>query len=257
LPPATESYPTKVSTSTSALISTTLPTHVSPVSATSQPSPSSPTASSQPSPSYSPPTTSLTSPDSPFTMSSPITSSLAPENSSSSPFVSPTVDDVSTPPTSEPPVVPTHPMITKLRDGTRMSKPFPNYKLYYSTRHPLLALHTQASLADLPPTPSRFSQAAKSPNWQKVMQEEFTALQANHTWTLCPWPSNKNIITNKWVFKVKQNVDGTLDRFKARLVAKGFQQQDEIDYHDTFSPVVKPSTIWAIHAVVVHYHWPT
>jgi hypothetical protein len=56
---------------------------------------------------------------------------------------------------------------------------------------------------------------------------------------------------------VKQKADGTLDRFKARLVAKGFEQQDWIDYTDTFSLVVKSATIRAILAIVVHFQWPT
>jgi hypothetical protein len=120
-----------------------------------------------------------------------------------------------------------------------------------------MALHSHLNSTSLPLTPSRFSQAVTSPHWQQVMQEEFTALQANQTWSLCPPPLHKNVITNKWVFKVKQKADGSLDRFKACLVARGFQQQDGIDYSDTFNPVVKSSTIKAILALAVHFQWPT
>ena len=55
---------------------------------------------------------------------------------------------------------------------------------------------------------------------------------------------------------MKQKADGSLDRFKARLVAKGFEQNDGLDYTDTFSPVIKSSTIRAILAISVHLQWP-
>jgi hypothetical protein len=71
------------------------------------------------------------------------------------------------------------------------------------------------------------------------MNQEYEALISNGTWTLCPRPLNHNVIRNKWVYKIKQHSDGTLDRFKARLVAKGFEQQSGIDYTNTFSPVIK------------------
>ena len=155
------------------------------------------------------------------------------------------------------PLVPLHPMTTRLQAGTRKPKSFPHYKLYLSTKHPIMALHSKATIPKLPSTPIKYSQTAQSPHWQQAIKDEFTALQANHTWTLCPRPPHKNIITNMWVYKVKQKADGTLDRFKACLMAKGFQQLDGIDYADTFSPVVKSSTIRAILAIAVHFDWPT
>ena len=49
--------------------------------------------------------------------------------------------------------------------------------------------------------------------------------------------------------------DGSLDKFKARLVAKGFQQHAGVDFSNTFSPVVKVSTIRIIFTLVVAYNW--
>ena len=83
------------------------------------------------------------------------------------------------------------------------------------------------------------------------MESEFTALQQNATWTLVPKPPGQNIISCKWVFKIKENPDGSIDKYKARLVARGLSQQYGIDYLETFSPVVKPATVRLVLSLAV------
>jgi hypothetical protein len=121
---------------------------------------------------------------------------------------------------------------------------------------PLSILSTPFVANTLPCEPSTYLQAAAHPEWLAAMALEFQALMDNRTWILCPWPPNRTIIKNKWVYKLKQKVDGTIDRFKSRLVAKGFQQSDGIDYTETFNPVIKPTTVRLILALAFAFNWP-
>jgi hypothetical protein len=103
--------------------------------------------------------------------------------------------------------------------------------------------------------PSNISEALSDHKWQQAMQEEYNALLQNKTWHLVPPSPDKNLIACKWVYRIKKNADGTVERYKARLVAKGFKQRYGIDYEDTFSPVVKAATIRLVLALSVSRGW--
>jgi len=87
------------------------------------------------------------------------------------------------------------------------------------------------------------------------MTAEYNALLTNNTCSLYPRPRHKHVVRNKWVFKIKQRSDGSIDRYKTWLVAKGFDQVDGIDFTETFSPIIKPATIRLALALAVHYNW--
>ncbi|KAK1665283.1 hypothetical protein QYE76_053442 [Lolium multiflorum] len=97
--------------------------------------------------------------------------------------------------------------------------------------------------------------ALSHPSWKAAMDTEFHALQLNSTWRLVAPPPGHHIVGCKWVFKLKQKPDGSIDRYKARLVAKGFTQRLGIDYTDTFSPVIKPTTVRLILSIAVSKRW--
>jgi hypothetical protein len=141
-------------------------------------------------------------------------------------------------------------MITRSHTGSLRPKDFSDYKMFYSTRHPLRAL----SIVVTPLEPTCYSQAVLSPEWCAAMGSEFDALLASGTWTLCPRPRNHDIVRNKLVYKVKRKQDGTIERFKARLVAKGFNLCSGIDFTETFSPVIKSTTIRVVLTIAVHFN---
>lgn len=84
--------------------------------------------------------------------------------------------------------------------------------------------------------------AARHPELQAAMTLQFDALQQNGTWSLVPHCPHMNVVGCKWLYRIKYQADGSIERYKARLVAKGFHQQ-AVDFSKTFSPIAKPTTI--------------
>lgn len=85
--------------------------------------------------------------------------------------------------------------------------------------------------------------------------EELRVLHNNNTWILVTPPPNANIVSFQWVFKVKRNEDGSFARQKACLVARGFNQVEGLDFHETYSPIIKFTTVQLILAIEVTKKW--
>lgn len=103
--------------------------------------------------------------------------------------------------------------------------------------------------------PQYFHQAIKHLEWREAIKVELAAMESNHTWSVTSLPIGKNSIGCRWVFKIKYNFDGSIERHKARLVAKGYTQQEGLDYFDTFSPVAKIVTVKVLLALVASRGW--
>ena len=89
--------------------------------------------------------------------------------------------------------------------------------------------------------------------WQKAMERELESLRENEVWDLVELPKDRKAVGSKWVFKVKTDADGSVERHKARLVAQGFSQTFGLDYDETFCPVVRFESVRTVIALAAQH----
>lgn len=88
------------------------------------------------------------------------------------------------------------------------------------------------------------------------MDKEIQALENNNTWQITPLPPSKTLIGCKWVYRIKLNLDGTIERYKADLVAKSYTQRQGLDFLETFSLVTKTTSVRVLIALASTKGWP-
>ena len=131
---------------------------------------------------------------------------------------------------------------------------------YFSTMERIRRREAYAAVAQDPlagdiTLPQSYEQAVHGPyarQWKKAIKSEVQSLKDRKVFELVDrssLPKNANVITAKWVFKVKPNSDGSVERFKCRLCARGFLQKHGVDYSATFSPVAQAATIKLLFAI--------
>ena len=103
--------------------------------------------------------------------------------------------------------------------------------------------------------PSSFEEAVEDPAWVDAMVEEYDSIVRNNAWEIVPRPKGKSVVGLRWIYKVKQTADGSVEKYKARFFPRGFSQIEGIDYEETFSPVARYSSIRTILALSVQMGW--
>jgi Reverse transcriptase (RNA-dependent DNA polymerase) len=103
--------------------------------------------------------------------------------------------------------------------------------------------------------PNSVDKAVRDPKWVEAMEIEIEALKNTQTWKLVKLPNGNKTIGCKWVFSMKYDATGKVERYKARLVVKGYTQTYGIDFQETFSPVTKLNTVWVLLSLTANQDW--
>jgi hypothetical protein len=93
------------------------------------------------------------------------------------------------------------------------------------------------------------------PQWQEAMDYEIATLEGAETWEAVPHLLGKNIVGSKWVFHIKWNVEGKVQKYKARLIACRFTQIFGQNYYDTFLPVARLASFCTVLALAMCFDW--
>lgn len=103
--------------------------------------------------------------------------------------------------------------------------------------------------------PRSIKEALNHPGWNGSMGEEIGICHETNTWSLLPRPADTHVIGCRWVHKIKLKADGTMEKLRSRLVAKGNEQEEGIDFLETYSHVVRTATArMVLHTATVN-HW--
>lgn len=123
---------------------------------------------------------------------------------------------------------------------------------YYVTRTKVSFSH-QNFLAALTKVvePTYYHEAVRHPEWREAMVTEIRALEANKTWIIIDLPSGKKPISCKWVYRIKYNLDGSIQCYKARLVIRGDHQIEGYDFNEIFAHVAKMTSVRCFLVVAV------
>ena len=96
-------------------------------------------------------------------------------------------------------------------------------------------------------------EALDDPSWVKAMEDELLEFEKNQVRTLVPRPNGKKVTGTKWIFRNKLGEDGSIARNKARLVAQGYDQEERIDFDESFAPVARMEAIRLLLAYATFY----
>jgi hypothetical protein len=103
--------------------------------------------------------------------------------------------------------------------------------------------------------PTCIEEAIRNKEWENTMTEEYQSIIKNDVWEIVPRLKRNDVVSSKWLFKIKHVVDGSIEKYKARFVASGVSQKEGIDNEETFSPIARYTSIRTIIALAAKMKW--
>ena len=119
----------------------------------------------------------------------------------------------------------------------------------------LAELDGERLLLSINDEPWGYNEAKEKKVWRDACEDEIKSIVKNKTWELVELPAGAKAIGLKWIFKVKRNSDGSINKYKARLVAKGYIQRHGVDFDEVFAPVARIETVRFVIAMAASRGW--
>jgi hypothetical protein len=91
--------------------------------------------------------------------------------------------------------------------------------------------------------PSSYEEEAYQQVWKDAMTQEYQSIMKNDVGEIFLRPEGKSVITSKWIYKIKNATDGSIENYKVRFLARGFSQKEGLDYELTFTPISRYTSI--------------
>jgi len=87
------------------------------------------------------------------------------------------------------------------------------------------------------------------------MVEEYNSIMRNDVWYIVPRLERKSVVSSRWLYNIKHDVNGSIEKFKVRFVARGLSHREGVDYKETFSPFSKYTYIRAVIFIASVMRW--
>jgi hypothetical protein len=103
--------------------------------------------------------------------------------------------------------------------------------------------------------PTCFEEAIQKKEWVDAMTKEYQSIIKNDVWKIVPRAKKKDMVSSKWIYKIKHVANGSIEKHKARFVACLFSQKKGIDYEEIFALMARYTSIRTIIPLAAKMKW--